>query len=90
MKERIQPERTCAVCRAKAQKENFVRVVKDKNGQISIDKTYKMDGRGMYICANDACINKAIKTRAINRSFKTNVDEQIYEELAKENEHKQG
>ena len=83
MKESRQPERTCAACRNKAQKQNLIRVVKNKQNEILIDETHKMNGRGMYICANDDCINKAVKSRAINRSFKTNVDDSIYEELVK-------
>ena len=74
-------ERTCMVCRTKAVKGNFVRVVKEPNGNISIDETYKINGRGMYICRNQECISKAIKTRAVSRAFKKDVGNEIYEKL---------
>ena len=75
------PERTCSVCRTKAVKGEFVRVVKEPNGQISIDETYKKNGRGMYICKTKDCIAKAIKTKAVSRSFKKDVGLEIYEKL---------
>ncbi len=75
-------ERMCAVCRKKGDKKSFVRIVKNKSGEIKIDNSYKENGRGMYLCIDGDCINKAIKTKALNRSFKCTVDNKIYEELS--------
>lgn len=75
------PERTCMVCRTKAVKGEFVRIVKEPNGQISIDETYKINGRGMYVCKKAECISKAVKTKAVNRAFKKDVGNEIYEKL---------
>ena len=75
------PERTCSVCRKKAEKGAFIRIVKEPDGKISIDNTYKKNGRGMYVCRNSDCISKAIKTRAVSRAFKCEVDNKIYEDL---------
>lgn len=72
----------CAVCRKKGDKKSFVRIVKNKSGEIKIDNSYKENGRGMYLCIDGDCINKAIKTKALNRSFKCTVDNKIYEELS--------
>lgn len=77
------PERMCMSCRSKAVKESLIRIVKDKNGQINIDNSKKQDGRGMYICNNKECIEKAIKTKAVSRAFKCDVGTQIYEDLGK-------
>ena len=76
-------ERTCMACRSKFEKGNLLRIVKEPNGNISIDESYKVNGRGMYICKNKECINKVIKTRAISRAFKKDVGNEIYEELGK-------
>jgi len=76
-------ERTCMVCRTKAVKNEFVRVVKEPNGKISIDQTYKINGRGMYVCKTQECISKAIKTKAVSRAFKKDVGSEIYEKLGK-------
>lgn len=75
-----QPERTCAVCRKKAGKDQLVRIVKS-DGRIFIDETHRANGRGMYICDNSECIAKAIKTKAVNRAFKKEISDDIYEEL---------
>ena len=75
------PERTCMVCRTKTDRNNLIRVVRGVDGSISIDKTQKVNGRGMYICNTQECISKAIKTRAVSRAFKKDVGNQIYEDL---------
>ncbi len=74
-------ERMCAVCRTKGDKNSFVRIVKLKSGEIKIDDTYKENGRGMYLCKCGDCINKAVKSRAVNRAFRCEVDARIYEDL---------
>ncbi len=74
------PERTCVACRKKSNKQDFLKVV--KNGEeVQIDETGKLDGRGAYVCKNEICIRKAIKTRAFNRSFKCNINEDFYKNL---------
>ena len=52
------PERTCVVCRKKGTKENFLKVVKNKNVEFLIEREVKLDGRGAYICKNSECIQK--------------------------------
>ena len=76
-------ERTCMACRCKFEKGNLLRIVKEPNGKISIDESHKVNGRGMYICKNKECINKAIKSRAVSRAFKKDVGNEIYEQLGK-------
>lgn len=75
------PERMCAVCRKKGDKNSFIRVVKDKQGNIEIDSSYKLNGRGVYICNEKECIEKATKTKVINRAFKMQVSDDIYSKL---------
>lgn len=75
-----QSERTCAVCRKKASKDQFIKIVRE-NGEIKIDREQKINGRGMYICKTGDCIVKAVKTKAVNRVFKKDISENIYEEL---------
>ena len=83
------PERMCRICRAKDVKGNLVRIVKEKNGKISVDFLQKTNGRGMYICKNQECINKAIKSKAISRAFSCEVDNEIYNIIGKCYEPKQ-
>ena len=79
------PERTCIACRTKGSKENFLKIVKNKNGSFLIEKDVRLDGRGAYICKSKECYAKCVKTKALNRAFKTNVPIEIYEELKDEN-----
>lgn len=75
------PERTCIGCNQVKLKKELIRIVKNKEGQIFIDKTGKANGRGAYICNNIDCLEKAIKTKKLERAFETSIDSSIYEEL---------
>ena len=77
------PQRTCIGCNSKKDKKDLIRVVKNKDGQISIDLTGKKDGRGIYLCKSEECLNKAIKNKRISRTFEMEIDENIYENLRK-------
>ena len=74
-------QRTCIGCNTKKNKNDLIRIVKDKNGIIKIDNTGKMQGRGAYICNNIACLENAKKKRKLEKSFSCKIDENIYEDL---------
>ena len=76
----IKKERRCVSCRTSKQQCEMLRVAKLNNDFI-IDFNQKLDGRGAYVCFNSNCINLAIKKRAFNRAFKTNIPEEIYNQL---------
>ena len=73
--------RMCIACRTMQDKRNLLRVVKDKENNISIDLSGKKNGRGAYICKNEDCLNKCMKQKAFNRAFKINVDENVYQSI---------
>ena len=75
------PKRTCIGCNEIKLKKELIRIVKNKEGQIFIDRTGKAIGRGAYICDNIECLEKAIKTKRLERTFETNIDAKLYEEL---------
>ena len=75
------PERTCIGCNQIKLKKELIRIVKNKEGQIFVDKTGKSNGRGAYICNNIECLEKAIKAKKLERTFKTPIDNSIYEGL---------
>ena len=75
------PQRTCVGCMQKRNKNELIRIVKNKQGEILIDKTGKKDGRGIYICDNLDCLEKAIKTKKIERTFEMEISEEIYNDL---------
>ena len=54
-----QPQRTCMGCNQKKDKKDLIRIVKNKENVINVDKTGKMQGRGAYICNDINCLEKA-------------------------------
>ncbi len=75
------PERTCMGCNGKKPKKELIRIVKNKEGEINIDRTGKMQGRGAYICDNIECLEKLIKTKRLEKIFETKISNEIYEKL---------
>ncbi len=78
---KIPSQRTCMGCNEKKNKKEFIRIVKNKQKEIKIDKTGKAEGRGAYICDGVNCLEKVIKARRLDRSFKMKISEEIYNEL---------
>lgn len=72
------------VCRTRKPKGELIRIVKNKSGEISLDKTGKLDGRGAYICKDKVCIDKLLKTKALNKSYHINVSQEVYENILNE------
>lgn len=80
------PQRMCVGCGEMKDKKALIRIVKTKEGEISLDKTGKKSGRGAYICDDPDCLKKARKNKRIERSFATTIPEEIYTRLAEEME----
>lgn len=74
------PERTCIGCGESKAKKELIRIVKQEE-DISLDITGKKNGRGAYICNNVECLEKAIKTKGLDRSFKMQVSKEVYDRL---------
>ena len=75
------PMRMCTGCREMKPKNELVRIVKTTDGQIRLDATGKLNGRGAYICKNAECLKKAKKANALSRAFEISVPAEIYENL---------
>lgn len=76
-----QPQRTCMGCNTKKDKKDLIRIVKNKENQISIDKTGKQQGRGAYLCDDIQCLEKLIKSKRLEKVFDMKISEEIYENL---------
>ena len=76
-----QPQRTCMGCNIKKDKKDLVRIVKNKENEISIDKTGKQEGRGAYICNDIQCLEKVIKSKRLEKALDIKISEEIYENL---------
>ncbi len=75
------PMRTCIGCRNVRPKNTMIRIIKDKNGQVSPDPGGKADGRGAYVCRQTECFEKLKKTKALSRTFKTQVPDDVYDSI---------
>lgn len=82
------PLRMCTGCGEMKPKKELIRVVKNPEGEIFLDKTGKKSGRGAYVCNNPECLKKARKTRRLEKAFGCQIPENIYnmleEEMAKD------
>ena len=76
-----QPVRTCMGCNEKKGKKELIRIVKNKNNEITIDKTGKLEGRGAYICDDIKCLDKIIKSKRLEKIFDIKISDEIYENL---------
>ena len=78
------PIRTCIACREERAKGELLRVVKNAEGEIKLDFSGKLSGRGAYVCNSEACIAKLKKSRLLNKSFSCNVPEEVYLRIEEE------
>ena len=78
------PMRTCIACREEKSKREMLRVVKNAEGEIRLDFSGKLPGRGAYICDSAACIAKLRKGKLLNRNFSCDVPEEIYLRIEEE------
>ncbi len=71
------PQRMCVGCREMKNKRELIRVVKTPEGEITIDNSGKMNGRGAYICPNADCLQKAVKSKGLERAFKQQITQEV-------------
>ena len=76
------PQRRCVGCKEMKDAKTLIRIACDSNGNFAIDTDKKSPGRGSYICRDNACLEKAQKTRGLERSLKRAVPAEIYAQLA--------
>lgn len=75
------PMRTCVVSREKCEKRELIRIVRTPEGIVEIDETGKKNGKGAYLKLELDIINKARKTKVLDRVLEVEVPENIYEQL---------
>ena len=62
----------------------MLRIVKDKDGNISLDFSGKKAGRGAYICDSAQCIDKCVKNKLLNRNFGQEISVEVYDAIKKQ------
>ena len=78
--------RQCLGCREMKPKKELIRVVRTPEGEISLDFKGKIPGRGAYVCPSEICLERAVKTRAIERALETQIPPELYDRLREEME----
>ena len=83
MKNRKIPMRSCVVTREKLPKQELLRIVKTTDGMVLGDVSGKINGRGAYIKKDIAVLEKAIKSKVLERQLETTISDEVYEEIRK-------
>lgn len=78
------PMRQCVGCGEMKVKKEMIRVIKTAEQKFQLDTTGRMNGRGAYLCPNTKCLEMAVKSKGLERSFKMPIPKEVYEMLAKE------
>lgn len=76
--------RKCVGCNEMKPKKDLVRVLRQADGVVTIDATGRANGRGAYLCKDEACLARAIKTKALERSLKQPISPEVFEHLREE------
>ena len=78
------PLRQCIGCGEMKSKKEMIRVIKTADEEILLDATGRKNGRGAYLCPSMECMKKAVKSKGLERSFKMNIPNEVYDSLERE------
>lgn len=78
------PIRKCAGCNGHFEKNTLIRVIRTPDGEIKLDPTGKLNGRGAYICRNSTCLKKAQKQKRLDSLLELTIPAEIYQRLLEE------
>jgi predicted RNA-binding protein YlxR (DUF448 family) len=84
MAEKKTPMRMCVACRQMTPKRQLLRIVRTPENEIKPDPTGKLSGRGAYLCRNAQCLERAKKTRALDRALEHKVGDEVFALIEKE------
>jgi hypothetical protein len=72
------PLRMCVACREMKPKKEMLRIVKNAENNVFIDRKGKAEGRGAYICNNEQCVKDCLKKKILNKVFEYDIPQEIY------------
>ncbi len=78
------PMRQCIGCGEMKSKKELLRILKTAEDEITLDATGRKNGRGAYLCFSRDCLEKAIKKKGLERSFRMKIPKEVYEKLGEE------
>ena len=77
------PLRTCVITKESLPKKELLRVVRTPEGEVKVDETGKLNGRGAYIKKDIDVLNKAKKSNILSKRLECNIEDNVYEEIRK-------
>jgi len=80
------PMRQCLGCREMKPKKELIRVVRQNDGTVQLDFKGKLPGRGAYLCHDTACLEKAVKSQALDRALSVTIPADVYAQLKEQME----
>ncbi len=80
------PQRQCMGCRERKEKRQLIRVVRTPEGNVCLDFSGKLSGRGAYLCPDAECLKKAQRSKALDRSLEVPIPQEVYDRLQHEME----
>lgn len=83
MKQRRIPLRTCIITKEQLPKQDLLRIVRTKEGEVLVDETGKVNGRGAYIKKDLEVLEKAIKGKVLEKKLEIKIDDSVYDEIRK-------
>lgn len=78
------PMRKCLGCNEMKEKRSLIRVVRDPQGEISLDLTGKKSGKGAYICRSVECYKSAVRSKRFEKAFSCAIPKEVYEKMQEE------
>ena len=81
MKQKKIPLRTCVVTKESLPKKELLRIVRNKEGEVFVDETGKLNGRGAYIKKDLAVLEQAKKTQILEKKLECKIEDRVYEEI---------
>lgn len=75
------PMRTCVVTKEKLPKSDLIRIVKTPDGQVVVDETGKLNGRGAYLKKDITVFDKAKKTKLLNKILEIEINDEVFNSL---------
>lgn len=81
MKVKKIPLRTCVITKETLPKQELLRIVRNKEGEVKVDETGKLNGRGAYIKKDLKVLEKAQKTKILDKRLEVKIEDSVYEEI---------
>ncbi|RHM63722.1 MULTISPECIES: RNase P modulator RnpM [Coprobacillaceae] len=75
------PLRKCLATQEQLPKKDLIRIVRNKEGEVFVDPTGKMNGRGAYLKRSQEALDLAKKKKLLERSLQVEIPNEIFEEL---------